>query len=45
VKYDPDELAPEFEGIVNFSELLPEALTAESSIGVELPERIPELSP
>ncbi len=32
VKYDPEESEPEFAGMVNFSELLPEALTAVSRV-------------
>ncbi|HEY1288881.1 MAG TPA: hypothetical protein VGF58_11200 [Burkholderiales bacterium] len=31
--------------MVNFNELVPEALTLASSTGVDAPERIPELSP
>jgi hypothetical protein len=40
VKYDPEVSAPEFDGIVNFRELAPEALTLVSSVGltVALPE-------
>ena len=45
VKKDPDVSAPEFDGIVNFNELAPEALTLVSSAGVAAPERIPLLLP
>ena len=38
-------MAPEFDGIVNFSELAPEALTPVSSAGVASPGRMPELLP
>jgi len=37
--------APEFEGIVNFSELLPDALTPVSSVGAVAPVVMPELLP
>ena len=45
MKYEPDVSAGEFDGMVNFSELAPEALTLGSSTGVDAPERLPELSP
>jgi hypothetical protein len=45
VKKDPDVSAPEFEGIANRRELLPEAFTVVSSVGVVAPANIPELSP
>ena len=38
-------MAPEFDGIVNFSEPAPEALTPVSSAGVASPGRMPELLP
>jgi hypothetical protein len=46
-KYEPEESALEFAGMVNFSELGPEALTAVSSVGAT-PEplgKMPELLP
>jgi hypothetical protein len=46
VKKEPDVSAGEFDGIVNFNELAPEALTLASSAGAAAPERMmPELSP
>ena len=45
VKKDPEVSAPEFDGMVNFKELAPEALTPVSSAGVVAPERMPELLP
>jgi hypothetical protein len=45
VKYDPEVSEGEFDGIVNFSELAPDALTLVSNAGVEAPEKMPELLP
>src|SRR4051794_2443640 len=44
-KKDPDVSAPELDGIVNFNELAPEALTLGSSVGVVAPDRMPVLLP
>ena len=45
MKYEPEVFAPEFDGMVNLSELAPEALTLVSSAGIAAPGRMPELSP
>ena len=46
VKYVPEESEPEFDGMVNFSELAPEAFALASSVGVVFaPEKMPELLP
>jgi hypothetical protein len=46
VKYSPDEFALEFDGIVNFSELAPDALIVVSSTGSPAsPGSVPWLSP
>jgi hypothetical protein len=44
VKYEPEVSAPALDGIVNMSELAPEARTDESSVGVVAPGRIPEVA-
>ena len=41
MKYDPDVSAGEFDGIVNLSELAPDALTLVSKLGGTAPAKLP----